>query len=96
MSEEDLFDKLRGRKYVYLVTAGTGASNANVLAYDEAHARRIGKKHWSGQHDIKQCDEVTESFRRLNNTFGDADADKLKPGILSIRFLGTAHIWITT
>lgn len=95
MSEDEFYDKLRGRKYVYLVTTGNGTSNANVLAHNEHHARLLGKERWSGKHEIKQCDEVTESFKNLNSSLSEEDIETLMPGILTIRFLGNSHEWIT-
>jgi hypothetical protein len=94
MNIDDFYDKLRGRKYVYYLESGL--SSANVLACDENHARYLGKKYWSNQVDITYCQEVTNSFKMLNNTYTDEDGDKLEPGILSINFQDDGHKWVTS
>ena len=95
MNEDDFYDALRGRKYVYLVTGGHGG-NANILAYDESHARKIAAERWWTK--IRACDEVTEAFKRLNNSFTDEDLDKLEPGLLRLIFHDSmgGHEWRTS
>ena len=93
MCQDKLYDALRGRKYVYLVSTGHSTSNANILACNKAQAENIAKTKWF--ESIVQCDEVTESFRNLNNSLSDKDMEQLEPGVLRINFPGNGHTWHT-
>lgn len=93
MTKRDKFyDTLRGKKYVYFVKFVHCAFNQNIIATSEEHAVRIAKQ---PSQVLQVCEDVTETFQRLNNTLSNKDIERLEPGILSIRFAGNTHEWIT-
>jgi len=78
--EDEFFDKLRGKKYVYLATVTGSPSNINVVAYSEEHAMHIAKTGW--WHNVDKCKDVTDTFHLLNNALTPEHLETLEPGIL--------------